>query len=366
MGRNQQALTCYEEALPIVRSLGKKGNEAHILNGMGAAYRGAGQPQRALEMYEAALTLHREVGEELGEADTLSNMALVKFLSGDTQGAADILEYIVPIYRRIGAVSYEAAVTFRLAVLYYESLGKRERAEKYLVDSMTLMEQHNLSEDLEGTSVAMRRQLLSTMQAKEHMFMPDVVVQLVSQIVQTTISVMTLQRAQCAAWRQMLEREIKPQAAQTEDPLAEFIDAVLSLLDNGSASLPDTHPFHNALNEITAGIDLHETQVKSRIPSEHLETMIKSTVAVMTVAPDQRSKWYDMIAVDLQTAKEADCEYDVEFFEAVLAILEGKWPPPPEYPPYAQAVNSIVTGIRLHTHSLLAGLFLPTRRRAGH
>ncbi|MBS1252943.1 MAG: hypothetical protein MAG451_01986 [Anaerolineales bacterium] len=65
------------------------------------------------------------------------------------------------------------------------------------------------------------------------------------------------------------------------------------------------------------------------------------------MAPDQRGEWREAIAGVLQDAGQRGdgWQSEVEFFTAVLAILDGETPDLPDNHPYAQALAAIQAGI---------------------
>ena len=74
LGDRAQALTYYQQALPIRREVGDRAGEATTLNNIGAVYDGLGDRAQALTYYQQALPIRREVGDRAGEAATLNNI----------------------------------------------------------------------------------------------------------------------------------------------------------------------------------------------------------------------------------------------------------------------------------------------------
>ncbi len=82
LGKKQEALSYYEQALVIRREVGDRGGEGVTLNNLGLVYDGLGKKQEALSYYEQALLISREVGDREGEGTTLSNMGALYFEQG--------------------------------------------------------------------------------------------------------------------------------------------------------------------------------------------------------------------------------------------------------------------------------------------
>ncbi|MGB8343707.1 MAG: CHAT domain-containing protein [Ktedonobacteraceae bacterium] len=85
----------------------------------------------------------------------------------------------------------------------------------------------------------------------------------------------------------------------------------------------------------------------SIMPAKQLEVIVANTVAVMTTVPERRTEWHGAIAHMLADAQQrgADWQIEVEFFTAILAILDGQ---PLSFAvdhPYAPAIAAIQNGI---------------------
>ena len=81
--------------------------------------------------------------------------------------------------------------------------------------------------------------------------------------------------------------------------------------------------------------------------SDQLQAIVSNTVAVMTTMPERRAEWREGIANVLQNAQQhgTDWHIEVEFFTAVLAILDGNTAALPGDHPYAPALTQIQEGI---------------------
>jgi len=79
LGRKQEALRYYEQALRIRKELGDQKNEGTALNNLGDVYGDLGQWQEALGYYEQALRIHRDVGNRGEEGTTLWNIGAACF-----------------------------------------------------------------------------------------------------------------------------------------------------------------------------------------------------------------------------------------------------------------------------------------------
>jgi tetratricopeptide (TPR) repeat protein len=82
LGKTQEALSYYEQALAIRREVGNRGGEGAALNNLGGVYNVLGEKQEALSYYEQALVISREIGDRGGEGETLWNVGALNFEQG--------------------------------------------------------------------------------------------------------------------------------------------------------------------------------------------------------------------------------------------------------------------------------------------
>src|SRR6266566_160061 len=83
------------------------------------------------------------------------------------------------------------------------------------------------------------------------------------------------------------------------------------------------------------------------MPTEQIELIVSNTVAVMTSVQDRRDEWREDIAQMLQNAQQqgADWQIEVDFYTAILALLDGQTPGLLGDHPYAPALRAIQEGI---------------------
>ena len=127
LGRKQEALGYYEQALRIFGEVGDRGGEGTTLNNLGGVYDALGNKQEALGYYKQALRIRREVGDRGGEGTTLWNIgaacfglgrndaALACFLLAkqifeqvQSPNADDVEEWIADLRERIGEEQFAA------------------------------------------------------------------------------------------------------------------------------------------------------------------------------------------------------------------------------------------------------------------
>jgi hypothetical protein len=88
-------------------------------------------------------------------------------------------------------------------------------------------------------------------------------------------------------------------------------------------------------------------QSPSTLPPEQINVIVNNTIAVMTILPERRDEWRETISRILQNAQQrgSDWQIEVEFYTAIIAILDGQSPSLSTDHPYAPAIAAIQEGI---------------------
>jgi tetratricopeptide (TPR) repeat protein len=99
----QRALTKYQEALQLYRTLGDRFREADTLKAICHVYRNLASAKEALDYCNQALQVYRVVDERSGEADTLQTIGRVYLLSDldDKQKALSYFQQALQAYQRL-------------------------------------------------------------------------------------------------------------------------------------------------------------------------------------------------------------------------------------------------------------------------
>jgi tetratricopeptide (TPR) repeat protein len=90
-----------------------------------------------------------------------------------------------------------------------------------------------------------------------------------------------------------------------------------------------------------------QSNASSMLPQEQIQQIIINAVSVMTTLQSQRAEWRSMIAKAFQDAQQqgVDWQIEVDFFTAILDILDGRAPTLSVNHPYIQAITAIQDGI---------------------
>ncbi|QSJ19671.1 CHAT domain-containing protein [Nostoc sp. UHCC 0702] len=137
IGKLQEALKYYNQALPISRAVKDREREATTLTNIGSVYSSLGDKQEALKYYNQALPISRAVGDRRVEAATLNNIGSVYSSLGDKQEELKYYNQSLPILRAVGDRGGEAT-TLKNIGLAHESLGEKQEALKYFNQALPI------------------------------------------------------------------------------------------------------------------------------------------------------------------------------------------------------------------------------------
>ncbi len=201
------------------------------------------------------------MGDRAGEATTLNNMALVYRATGQGQRALALYEEALPILREVGDRAGEANTLTNLAVLLYQNLNRPAEAIPYLQQAITVLETTGLDRAASGTTIETMRQALATMQRGEPLGgggggPSTLPAEQIRVTVSNTVAVLTSVPEKHAEWHKAIEEQLQHAQQQGTDWQieVEFYTAVLAFLDGQTVSLPEGHPYAEAVEAIRQGV----------------------------------------------------------------------------------------------------------------
>jgi tetratricopeptide (TPR) repeat protein len=100
--RYADAITHYEQALPIYQQIGDRLGEANTRKGLGDAARMQNRYADAITHYEQALPIYQQIGDRLGEANTRKGVGDAARMQNRYADAITHYEQALPIYQQIG------------------------------------------------------------------------------------------------------------------------------------------------------------------------------------------------------------------------------------------------------------------------
>jgi tetratricopeptide (TPR) repeat protein len=137
LGRYEEAINCFRQALDIHREAGLRHAEAMDLVNMGAIHDALRQFDEAISTLREAITVSRAAGNRISEGHALENLAAVYQNLQRHDEAVDCLHQSLTIFREVGRTYGEGLALARLASTYL-SLGQYERAADYCQQSLAV------------------------------------------------------------------------------------------------------------------------------------------------------------------------------------------------------------------------------------
>ncbi len=282
IGRTHKALRLYEQALAIRREVGDRSGEGTTLNNLGRVYDDLGQKPQALDYYQQALAIRREVGDRSGEGTTLNNLGRVYNALGQKPQALAYYQQALAIWREVGDRSGEGITLHNIGMIY-AGFGQLD-----VVLACALLAKA-LFEYVQSPYIEYAKQLINSLR------------------------------------RHLGEERFAALLAQVAPRANEIVERALQ-----EKRLPD-----------------EVEQFPSTLPPEQINIIISNTITVMTTMPERRAEWQETISRVLQVAQQrgSDWQIEVEFYTAILAILDGQSLSLPTDHPYASALAAIQEGI---------------------
>jgi tetratricopeptide (TPR) repeat protein len=127
LGRYDEAITQFQQILPIFQEMGNRKGEAITLGSLGNAYNTLGRYDEAISHYQQILVIQRQIGDRRGEASALGNLGIAYDRLGRYDEAIIQFEQVLPIFREIGDRRGEANALGNLGNAYFR-LGRTDEA----------------------------------------------------------------------------------------------------------------------------------------------------------------------------------------------------------------------------------------------
>ncbi|WP_437925081.1 tetratricopeptide repeat protein [Sorangium sp. So ce291] len=139
-GRLDEAVSCYLDALPLLRAAGDRVNEGRTLNNLGTTYRLLGRYKESAEQHEAAVAILRELGDQLSTGRTLTNLGVAYRLLGRQDESLGSLAEALQLLRSCGDLQCEGTTLVNLGATY-ATLGRAEEAIRSFEQAAAIFEQ---------------------------------------------------------------------------------------------------------------------------------------------------------------------------------------------------------------------------------
>jgi predicted ATPase len=253
-----------------------------------------GDRKTGMSYLEKALERAQDSDQEL-ELKALNNLAMVYRATGQPGKALELYEQALPIRREVGDRAGEAATLNNLAGVY-SATGQPGKALELFEQALPIAREVG---DRAGEAITCFNMALLLRDRGE----AEKAIELLRQAV-------------------ALERQVQhPDYQQDATMLSEWEKA----LQNGDP--------------------LPGSKQTPRLSQEQLQTIIHNTIFVMTRMSEKQQEWREAVSVMVEKSQNQRWQKEMDFFQAILAILNGDPPELPQGHPYAAAVQSILAGI---------------------
>src|SRR5204862_516359 len=124
--------------------------ELQALNNLAGVYQDIGRPQEALKLYEQALPIKREVEDRAGETATLNGLAYLYQSLQRYEEALTAFEQSILLSQQITYPAAEVAGLVGLALLLYQHLNRPQEAVTRLEQAIAVLRKTDLPQDAAG------------------------------------------------------------------------------------------------------------------------------------------------------------------------------------------------------------------------
>ena len=140
LGRLDEAIDHYQQALAISHEIGDRRGEGTRLGNLGNAYRNLGRLDEAIDHYQQALAISIDIGDRRGEGNHLGNLGNAYADLGRLDEAIDHYQQALAIQRDIGDRRGEGNQLGNLGIAYY-SLGRVDEAIDHFQQAIHIFEE---------------------------------------------------------------------------------------------------------------------------------------------------------------------------------------------------------------------------------
>jgi len=140
LGRTDEAIAHYQQALAITRQCGFRPTEGTLLGKLGEAYAGLGHMDEAIAHHQQALAIARQIGDRRRQGKQLGDLGSAYLQTGRTDEAVDHYQQALAIARQIGDRSGEGTLLGNLG-LAYAGLGRTNEAIAHYQQTLVIARQ---------------------------------------------------------------------------------------------------------------------------------------------------------------------------------------------------------------------------------
>lgn len=307
LDRPQEALVLYKQALHIRQTLGDRSEVGSTQTAMANLLMNLDRPKKARLLFKQALRNLRSSGDAYGLAMTQANYCQLLFKQGKHRRA---LSMAWQAYTDLIQMNFTREAIRMQEILQFMkvSLEKPEQFDalwkKVITEPLPTWLQKLVATSSSASGLS-PEQLLIT--------------------VRNTINVMIGVDEGWAAWRQSVASTLRQAQRFKWTTTVEFLTAIIAILDNQPASLPEGHPYAGELAAIQTGIsagiprnDFVSDESSSEVQEDHLPfdgELISRSIAALLGSPQEKLAHAQYLTA--KTAETAD-----EDLKALIKVIQ--------------------------------------------
>ncbi|MEO1287145.1 MAG: tetratricopeptide repeat protein [Chloroflexota bacterium] len=341
LGDVRKALKQYKRALEIDREIGNKRGEITRLTNIGSAWQSLGNLEKALKYYEQTQPLIHEIQDGEGLATALNNIGTVWQALDNSQRALEFHEKALAVCNEIGSKSSEAAA---LSGIGY--------AWAHLDDGIKALEYYNRALEIDR-EIGNKRGEATTLNNiafvyfKERKVDKAIKIQLeVIDIFHQTGSILEEAAGLLNigyGYEHLRQFDDALDAVKKGKAIMDMYDLVI---DAGGNTIED---YENFLAELRG--EAPPNSSASTLPDEVIRQFAGNTAGVKTESKEHTQGWISQLKSIRDDFESKQWKYEIEWVEALLAILQDKPVHLQDKHPYYNITQQIINAIATYEES---------------
>lgn len=352
-GNSKSALPYCERSLELSTLLEDKDKQSETLYSMARIYSTNGEKAKALSLYLRQLELYQESGKEDDSViGTMYNIAGVYLALRDFDNSLKYYEMALELAIRINSRKEEASVRFAMGLLYkhQKALGL---AIQFMSEAVSI-EEETQHPDLEEDRATLIETTEEATRATQIDIPEETLEELMGMVFFATTEIEPPERHEAIK----IVFNLRQQAKNCQDVIGiDFFDSLIEILEDKPVTLSSDNPYYphvQSLLQIIANPKLLGEEEPASVdddelflPFQKIEEFIRNTFLAKTAMPEKLVEWQQTIGewkLGLEEMED-DMEVEIEFLDALLAIVNDQHVCIAENNPYAPYVDELLIAL---------------------
>jgi tetratricopeptide (TPR) repeat protein len=333
------ALDAYQQLYEVIKEGVDQAKCLAVLLTIASLHHELGQHPDAFIHYQIAFDLAEDLNDQAGGIAALTGIGHVMISEKRFEEARKYLEKAITYAQRLQYPAAEASALVHLATLLEYHLNRPAEAAARLQEALAVLDVSGLSQTMHGQSRSDIQQLLDLLTTqnpsengaaiKPGQNEVEMTQEQLDNIIESTVSVMTLLPNKKEEWRQAIEIALQEAVDHQRQDDIDLFNAVLSFLDGGSPQLSHSHPFAHVVKQIKSKIksknNIRLNPAQSEAVSAYFNS--KNWMETQSVFKKYKNALFDSNVNDfiqsmILKARQSGNSKAEEFFTTHLALLE--------------------------------------------